>query len=169
MKQWFAVYAALRCEFQARGSLHELGYEAYCPAETKWASHAGRKVAVQRPYFARYLFVAVDYPTQGFDQIRTARGVDRVVGTAQGPIAIPLKWIDKLRTKEALRQFDETYTPELVWTKGVAVEVVGGAYDGFVGEVTRARGKRRVELLIRELGALGQGVVIDTTSIKAAA
>jgi transcriptional antiterminator NusG len=166
--QWFAVYAALRCEFQARAALTEAGYEAYCPAETKWAHHGRKKTAVQRPYFARYLFVGIDYPAQGFDLIRTARGVERLVGTTRGPIPIPYRWIDKLRTKETLRQFDETYTPELVWAKGDAVEVVGGAYDGFVGEVTRARGKRRVELLIRELGSLGQGVVIDTTSIKVA-
>lgn len=165
---WFTVYVELRREQLVQAELRLRGFDAYTPCETVWASHGGKKTAVQRPFLPRYVFVGLDPEARNFPLVAATRGVDRVIGTAAGPTRIPYSWVAKLRAKEAMRGFDETYTPELVWAPGQKVQIVSGPYEGHLGEVIRARGKKRIELFIAALGALGDGLVADMEIVREA-
>jgi transcriptional antiterminator RfaH len=167
---WYAVYCNVRCEYRAQAGLREAGFDAYCPSETKWAHHARRKVAVQRPYLARYLFVGVDHERQGFHQIRGTDGVERIVGVTGTPVRIPYGWIKDLREAETLGEFDYTVDRNrLVVEPGRQVRVIGGPFTGFMAKIIEARGDKRVRVLLQEMGKLAPGPLeIDIEKLEAA-
>lgn len=62
-RAWFALY--VRSEFRAEESLRELGFDAYCPTETKWHRHRRIRRVVRWPLLPGYLFTELEATQHG--------------------------------------------------------------------------------------------------------
>jgi transcriptional antiterminator RfaH len=150
---WFVVYTNINCEQRAKKGLDALGYTTFLPVVKKWIRHARRRVAVERPLFARYLFVALDPARDGWFAIRTTHGVERVLARDGVPESVPAAAIATLMAAERAGRFDLTLAaPRLKAGDKVAVE--GGPFGDFVAEVATADDGKRVEVLHRLFGRL---------------
>lgn len=162
-KAWYVIRSATRQEERAKAAILELGLDGddvYLPVETVWRKlhHRGRKVATA-PVLPGYLFVWSDVQTlaaiealeQVYEVMRAARADGRRV-----PVAVPVKDIARLQAAERSGAFDFTRNRRGVRVEpGEAVRVGedGGAYAGWVGEITKLRRSKRVEVLFRMIGA----------------
>ena len=150
---WFVVYTNINCELRAKKGLDALGYTTFMPVMKKWIRHARSRVAVERPLFTRYLFVALDPDRDGWFAIRTTHGVERVLARDGVPESVPAVAIEALMAAERAGRFDLTRAaPRLKAGDRVAVD--GGAFGDFVAEVATADDGKRVEVLHRLFGRL---------------
>ncbi len=88
---WFVVFCAHRSEFGIVESLLELGFDAYCPAETRWKRSARRKAPEKVALLPGYLFVGLDRDRHGdfpFPNVRSVEGVVGLLGIGE-PKAVP--------------------------------------------------------------------------------
>jgi transcription antitermination factor NusG len=165
--QWYAIRSILRGEFTAERELRGLGYDAYCPAETKWRTHAGRKDAVAYPYFARYLFVGMPADDLRFPDIRTSKGVERIIGTPKGPLRIPYKEISKWRAMQARGDWDQTKDhTTLVIEPGQPVNIIGGPYTGCTLQIVECKDGEERALVLMQMFAAWHDVSIDKRDIE---
>jgi transcriptional antiterminator RfaH len=166
--KWFVFCSATRAEKKATLGLIEAGFEAYCPEETKWVTHARKRIAVQRPLFSRYAFVRVDLSRQGFYDVRRVDGVDHIIGNQGTPIAVDQSHVTRLQTAQAAGLLDHTREPERQkWKAGQPVRVLSGPLQGFVGMVLKADQAKRVEILLTMLGSQ-RAVSVDAALLAGA-
>jgi len=167
-KTWFAVYTAVGCEVRATAGLVELArkrpdldMDVYCPMATRWWRHARQKKRVQRALLTRYLFIGIGSRDPDFYAIRAINGVESLVGVGGEPTTIRYELIEPLRMAETRGDFDLTREHELVkFSKGTKVKVVGGLFQGFIGEFEKAIGEKRAKVLLKELGrVVGAGPI----------
>lgn len=151
MASWFAVYTHVGREKRAEVALRERGFDAYMPAETRWRRHARTKSAVQRPLFTRYLFVGVQ-PGQSFHDIATADGVACIVGVMGAPKAIDYAFVEDLKAKQTMGAFDHTLVRKITFNPKDPIQIIGGAFQGFLGEIMRVEGDHRVRVMLKGLG-----------------
>lgn len=165
---WFALAVASRAERKIELELQDKGFDAYCPRETVWRSHAGKRDAVCRPLLPGYLFVAVDFPKRSFYEVESIFGVSGFLGYGGTPRGIPFRWVDELRQAEALGQFDKTAPKVLTLRQDQPVRVIAGPFKGLLGLVVQARtGEDRVRVMLEAFG--GAGVVnIDVAKLEVA-
>lgn len=165
---WYTLAVAPRAERKVEGELHEKGFDAYCPRETVWRSHAGKRDSVCRPLLPGYLFVSVDFPRRSFYEVEAIFGVSGFLGVGGAPRAIPFRWVDELRQAEALGQFDKTAPKVLVFKPDQPVRVTKGPLMGLLGYVVSAKsGEERVRVMLEAFG--GAGVVnIDVAKLEVA-
>lgn len=102
--QWFAVMTNPRCEETAARNLKRGGYYTFFPHERR---RRRRKRAnansfiiewVTRPYFNRYIFVALR-EGQGLYGVNEADGVSTVVYSGPDPLQIPIPVMDELMAR----------------------------------------------------------------------
>jgi transcriptional antiterminator NusG len=110
--------------------LESLGIRAFLPLVEEVHRWSDRKKAVSVPLFTSYLFVQI--PTSRESQVRVLRapGVVNFVGNHAGPLAIPEKEIDDVRSVLSQRV---DYSPYPFLKMGERVRIVGGALDGVEG------------------------------------
>lgn len=168
-RRWYAVRVEVRGELRVQSELRQLGFDAYCPCETKWVRHARRKDAVNRPYIPRYLFVGI-FEGQGFHQIHGVRGVECIIGTLGQPIPVDFDWVETMRHAEAIGWFDETIDRNrLVIEPGKPVRVIAGPFKGFMAKIVEAKGEGRVKVLLEAMGRVAPGTAeLDTDKLEAA-
>lgn len=141
--RWYAVHTNARGEWQAHKRLREQGYETLYLHRRATVSHARRKIGVLRPYFPRYLFVAV-LPGQSFAAINSTEGVSALVYFGDEPLVIPQRVIAELRTRcdqTGLVPEEVAKTAHLM-AEGTEVHITSGTFAGFVGTVALDTGKQ---------------------------
>lgn len=165
---WFALAVACRAERKIELELHDKGFDAYCPRETVWRSHAGKRDAVCRPLLPGYLFVAVDFPRRSFYEVESIFGVSGFLVVGGAPRGIPFHWVDELRQAEAVGKFDKTAPKVIALRQDQPVRVISGPFKGLLGLVVQARtGEDRVRVMLEAFG--GAGVVsIDAAKLEVA-
>jgi transcriptional antiterminator RfaH len=147
-RAWHVVRTNVNCENRARKGIEALRFEIYMPVEHKWIRHMRKRQRVARPIFARYLFVHFDAAREHWYPIRLTHGVESILTTDRHvPACVPDGWIENFRRAEAAGVFDRT-RESAAFEKGAKVKVEDGPFAGLVGEVLRADGKRRVEVLL---------------------
>ena len=164
---WFVVYTNINCEQRAKKGLDALGYTTFLPVVKKWIRHARTRVAVERPLFTRYLFVALDPARDGWFAIRATHGVERVLARDGVPESVPDAAISTLMTAARAGRFDLTRAPPRL-NAGDTVAVDGGPFGDFVAEVATADDGKRVEVLHRLFGRLTR-MKVDLARVRQAA
>lgn len=160
---WYVCRVISRQERKIVASLEEKGLTAYCPMERKWSLHARPKVAVSRALFPGYVF-AILPDDEALDEARKDRRVREIMCDKFGnPIVASTRSLRGLFIADMFHEFDHTYVapkPKKVkgrryspkWKPGQQVKIVSGAMEGFVGQVIRAKGKARFDLLLNIFG-----------------
>ncbi|MGA2427004.1 MAG: UpxY family transcription antiterminator [Candidatus Acidiferrum sp.] len=124
------MYTKSRQERVAAGVLENLGIRVFLPLITEVHRWSDRKKEVTVPLFASYLFVQI--PSSRESQVRVLKvpGVINFVGNQLGPLAVPEKEIEDVRSVLSER-IDCSPCPFL--NIGERVRIIGGALDGIEG------------------------------------
>lgn len=152
MTQWFAIRTATRQELKAVTSLRELDIFAYCPVETRWRRTPRTRTKADVPLFTGYIFAQLD--AVGIALAHEADGVHAVVGAFRDRPTIEAGKIEALQQAQADGLFDHTLSdpPIKAFSKGEKLKVIDGPFSGWIGEVTRAKGKNRLMLMTQMFG-----------------
>jgi transcription antitermination factor NusG len=127
---WYAITTRSRQEKVAANVLEGLGVRAFLPLVEEVHKWSDRKKTVSVPLFASYLFVQIPPSREAQVQVLRAPCVVSFVGNHCGPLAIPEKEIDDVRSV-VLKGVDYSLYPYL--KTGDQVRIVGGALDGIEG------------------------------------
>jgi transcription antitermination factor NusG len=100
---WFAAYTWPRMEAVANESLRWQGYRTFYPFRREQVKRklpnrtSFRLIWVERPYFERYLFFAMEgRDGESFAQINATAGITTTVNLGDAPLRIPDRVMDEL-------------------------------------------------------------------------
>ncbi|MHC4528456.1 MAG: transcription termination/antitermination protein NusG [Planctomycetota bacterium] len=151
---WYAIYTRSRHEKVVRQVLEDRRIESFLPLRNIVSQWKDRRKSVQKPLFPGYLFVRAQ--EHQLWQVTVIRGVAYVVGTGTGPVPVPDKQV------EAVRSLVEGPYPAVPWPllqKGKRVRVTAGPLAGLETFIIGRRGSTTchivvtVELLGRSVAA----------------
>jgi transcription antitermination factor NusG len=140
---WFAVYTMPQSEESVRRVLDTKRVESFFPTyevQRVWKNR--QRVKSNRPLFPSYVFVRINGQQRGV-VLRTPNAL-RIVGNHLGPVAIPDREVDMLRS-ETYRNRLEPYR-ELVIGKKVRIRC--GPMEGLEGTLIEKRNSLRFILTV---------------------
>ncbi len=161
---WYAIMTGPRMEQVADANLRQQGYRTFYPFERV---RQRRKIPnreqfliewVNKPYFPRYLFVALRKPTESIYAVNQTDGVSTVVYCGDEPLPIPHEVMDELMSradvKGTVREIDTLARKK--FTKGEQVKFVEESpFAGFIAVVSLDSGKA-VRVWIETLGRMSE-------------
>jgi transcription antitermination factor NusG len=133
---WFAVHTNARAEWMAHCRLKEQGYDSLYLHFLGLVRHARRQIAVLKPYFPRYLFVAIG-PGQSFGPVNRTIGVASIVHRGDEPLWIPDPVIAELRSRGNAAGLigPEEIRKRALLKRGSQVRILQGPLEGFLATV----------------------------------
>jgi transcriptional antiterminator NusG len=141
--KWFAVYTMPQSEQAVRRMLDIKQIESFLPTfETHRVWKNRQKVKIQSPLFPSYMFVHID-PRRRSSVLGT-KGVLRIIGNSQGPLPVPDKEIQFLRSDGRQTKVE----PYLDLVVGKKVRIRSGAMEGLEGTLVEKRNNLRFVLTI---------------------
>lgn len=109
----------------------------------------GRFVREARPMFTGYLFVAMDLAAGRWRAVNSTYGISRLVSFGGVPAAVPTDLVSQIMLRcdasGMVRPFSEL-------SEGDRVRLTTGPFAGFVAEIDRIDGDRRLWVLLDMLG-----------------
>ena len=153
MMRWYVVHTQPQAETRALWHLRRQGFECFMPRIRKLVRHARKVEARLAPLFPRYLFVHLRLDAVRWRSINGTRGVVTLLANGDTPLPVADGTVETL-----YRQCDAQDAVPLstlgLFTKGLKVRIVGGAFAGQVCEVAEAPSQdcERVRLLLNFLG-----------------
>lgn len=163
-KRWFAVHTLARQEMKASVHLQAQNYEIFCPTIFKTVRHARKLRMVKAPLFPRYIFVRLDLKCDRWSSINGTFGVSRLVMANDRPAPVPKGLVEALITatdSQNVIRLDQDLDI------GDKISILAGPFAGFVGELARFNGSKRVQVLLEAMG--GQiSIAIDSANLRKA-
>jgi transcriptional antiterminator RfaH len=156
MENWFVLNTKPKKEFHVEKTFREAGFKIYNPKYLK-----ENRIM---PFFSGYEFICFDYPSQ-YQLVRFTRGVKRVVGNKEGPIALLESVIYEIQSREVdgfieLQKYGEEPA------EGDEIEVAEGPLKGLKGIFQKQIGeKERVMILLNYVSYQGQ-LLIEKQKLK---
>jgi transcription antitermination factor NusG len=139
--RWFAVYTMPQSEQAVRRLLDIRQIESFLPTyETQKVWKNRQRVKLNRPLFPSYVFVHIHSLQRG--SVLCAPGALRILGNGHGPLPIPDREIEFLRSRG---QRIEPY-PE--FALGEKVRIRSGPMQGLEGTLVQKRNSLRFVLTI---------------------
>ena len=132
--EWFAVWTRSRQEKFVAKMLGTLDVPHFLPLRSETRQWSDRNKAVTFPLFSGYLFVKMNPLMDSRLQVLKTPGIVGFVGNQKGPLAIPDKQIEDIRTLLA-GNVECTVLPLL--EEGDLVRVVRGTLAGVEGRLIR--------------------------------
>ena len=145
---WFAVWTRSRQEKVAASMLETLGVPHYLPLKSEVRQWSDRKQTVHVPLFSGYLFVRMNPKSDGRLQVLKTPGIAGFVGNSSGPLPIPDRQIEAIRT--VLTQRLECSALPLL-EEGDRVRVATGPLAGVEGFLLRGNSISRLLISIEML------------------
>jgi transcriptional antiterminator RfaH len=142
-KAWYVVQTKPRQESRARDNLRRQGFHCLLPLLQVEKIRRGKRLFVNEPLFARYIFVELVCTDQDWGTIRSTRGVIRLVQFGGVPAKLPEGWVEGFlsRDRKPVRLFDA----------GQRVLVTDGPFTGLEGIYQLADGETRAIVLFELL------------------
>ena len=141
--RWFAVYTMPQSEQAVRRLLDIKQIESFLPTyETQKVWKNRQRVKLNRPLFPSYVFVHIHSLQRG--SVLGAPGALRILGNGHGPLPIPDREIEFLRSN-ARGQRIEPY-PE--FAVGEKVRIRSGPMQGLEGTLVQKRNSLRFVLTV---------------------
>lgn len=173
---WFAAQTEPGRELVALHGFTALGWAAFVPFGWKFsrARRARNETFVMRRRVGLpgYVFMVAPRDRRGDLRICEAvgvLGVQRVVATAAGPLPIRADAISLLRLAEAKGAYDVNEAPSRgpLWEldAGVAVKIVSGPFEGFLGVTLEHSTASRVKVLDHLFGRVLNVKLDDITPL----
>lgn len=162
--RWFAVCTAPACERRVARELIALGFKTYCPLGQKYVffqqgKRTKQRIIKQFPLLSRYIFVGAP---QGMYVSKHAN--DRIVsvlGDSGGPLPIRWEALAAINNCELGGEWDDArFRPELSFTTGARVKLIGGPFQGLQATVDAHESETRLRVLVRMFDSVCP-VVID--------
>jgi transcription antitermination factor NusG len=144
---WFAIQAKPFRENLAAGALAEFDVEVFLPRIRQEQSVCGALRVVAKPLFAGYFFARFN-PVLLLETVRYAKGVVRVVGTSQFPVAIEPAIIQCIR--ERVQDDGFVHLERRSFRPGDKVSIDRGPFAGWMGKVERECDDRKRVLILLE-------------------
>ena len=151
--QWFALYTTPRHEKHVSEILTQRSIETFLPlyrTTKRWKK--SRPVVLELPLFPTYVFVRIAREARG--AVLRMPGVLSIVGSAQGPWALPDVEVDALRSGLLERKME----PHPYLNVGERVRIKAGVMAGVEGILVRKKNDFRVVL---SLDAIMRSVAVE--------
>jgi transcription antitermination factor NusG len=141
-----AIWTRSRQEKVASTILNDLGVQHYLPLKSELRQWSDRKQMVEIPVFSGYLFVCINPSLKNSRlQVLKTPGVVAFVGNQSGPLPIPDKEIEDIRTVLAARV---AYSPCTSLSMGDRVRVIRGSLAGVEGTLAETNSGARLVVSI---------------------
>jgi transcriptional antiterminator RfaH len=164
--RWYVVQTNVNSEARAAQNLIRQGFEIYLPRYLKRRRHARKVDFAAKPFFPRYMFVAIDMATQRWRSIQSTFGVSRLVSNGDYPAIVPESIVHALRAREDDKGFIQ-FESKPVFAVGDKVRVLAGAFMDNAGLFSGMADRDRVSILLELLGRKVR-VLLDADMITAA-
>jgi len=156
MEKWYVINTKPKREFDVERLFQEGGITVYTPRYKE-----GEKV---RPFFPGYQFIYFSYPEQ-YKLVKYTRGVKRIVGNDDGPIALEEKVIQEMKARE-VGGYIEFAKHGVEPALGDEIEVVEGPLKGLRGIFKKDLSDQdRVMILLNYVSYQGQ-LLIEKKKLK---
>lgn len=173
--RWVVLQVTQRQERWVRDELQEQGVDAYVPLHITAAPKAKRKQTRTRALMPGYVFARLP-DDESIDIALALRPVRAILCRDGKPLRVSPLAIGSMILFEACHAFDETWQPPPVkgrryshrWKRGDRVKIEGTAFDGFIAQVLRGRGRDQMEVLLTLFGRPTEVVVPHRQLVKAA-
>lgn len=162
---WYAVHTHAREETKALAHLERQNFEVYLPRYARKIRHARKTELVVRPFFPRYLFVALDLASQGWRSIRSTCGVSDIVCFGDRPAPLPTGFVESLRNREDASGCLGVVRQNV--QRGDSIVVLEGPFSHLLGVCEAVAENERVTILLELLGRKVR-VVLDGDMVEAA-
>ena len=156
MEKWYVISTKSKKEFDVEKLFHEGGITVYTP---KYRD--GNRV---KPFFPGYQFIYFSYPEQ-YKLVKYTRGVKRIVGNDEGPIALDDNIIGEIKARE-IDGYIEFAKYGVEPAVGDEIEVVEGPLKGLRGIFKKdLTDQDRVLILLSYVSYQGQ-LLIEKKKLK---
>jgi transcriptional antiterminator RfaH len=151
MNRWYLVQTKPAGEVTALRNLARQGYEVYYPRLAQSVVYAGKMRERVGALFPRYIFVRVVEGAQALAPINSSKGVLSVVRFGATYAHVPDQVVDELRARaDAFTGLHRLRADKL--SRGTAVRIIAGPFEGLEGVFGRHVGPERVTVLLTLLG-----------------
>lgn len=140
---WVVVTTHPHREGFAIENLKRQKYNVYCPMMIKRIKHARRAYDALRPLFPGYVFVQTT--ANRCRPILGTYGIRSMVCNGDVPSFLPAGFIESMKAREINGAI---WKPETPFAPGQTVTIVGGQFDGLVGQIIEIRERDRILLLL---------------------
>jgi transcription antitermination factor NusG len=156
MLSWFVISTKPKKEFHVEKMFLQGGIPVYNPKY--------REGGLIKAFFTGYEFVFFDYPEQ-FKLVKYTRGVKRIVGNDEGPIALDEGFVTEIRSRE-VDGFIELQKYGVQPEVGDEIEVAAGPFKGLRGVFKKdLTDQDRVLILLNCVSYQGR-LVIEKDKLK---
>lgn len=153
-RAWFVLQTAVHGEDKVAKALAEMGFQSYAPMMRKDIWHRQKTKLVTRKFrlFNRYLFAYLPIDAGQWKTLEDIKEVDYVLGANGVPCPVPAAEIERFKSAEAARLFDDTKQDR--FPMGSRVRAVGGPFGGFAGRVVSVAGRGIVHAMLEIFGRM---------------
>jgi transcriptional antiterminator RfaH len=148
---WLLLQVKPRQELRALENLERQNGECYCPRIQVEKLSRGERIKVKEPLFPGYLFINAQPEKNGltYTNIRSSRGVSKIVGFGVEPTKIPEDLIQEIKLLEQSNLTD--VNAEGLPQTGDQVNILDGPFKGLQAVYSHTHGKQRCIVLINFL------------------
>ena len=143
--RWVALNTHPHREHIALAHLRRQHFTVYCPMERRRVRHARRTADVTRPLFPGYIFAAVTPDLTAWRPMLSTVGVRTLIRTGDRLAFLDDALIRALQAREIAGVIARPATP---YTRGQAVRLAGGPFDGLVATLVDMDTRHRLVLLM---------------------
>jgi transcriptional antiterminator RfaH len=148
-RNWFVIRTKAGDEHRAEGNLLNQEIETFLPLFKNYYYRNGKMIQTVRPLFPNYLFARLSLDLH-FTKVRWTRGVSRVLGNREGPVAVSELIVQTIRDRVGK---DNLIELEDEIKEGDLVRVTSGPLKDLIGVFQKKRsGKDRVRILLNLIG-----------------
>jgi len=94
---WYVLHTKSRFENVVNEGLEKKSIEVFLPKVTVRSKRRDRKAMIRVPLFPGYVFVKTDLAPQSHLEIVKTAGAVRLIGSHQGPVAVPDETVASLK------------------------------------------------------------------------
>ena len=153
MKNWNLLMTKPKEDDRAETNLLNQDYELFRPMIRQFKVKKGKQVAVIEALFPGYLFIRLDDVLGNWSQIRSTRGVSKLVRFTELPAIVPDTLIAALQGQCFEGNIiDTTEERPFVYNKGDEIEITEGSFRGITAIIKEQLAEDRVLLLLTLLG-----------------
>ncbi|MFB9146244.1 transcription/translation regulatory transformer protein RfaH [Halomonas alkalicola] len=146
--RWYVIQCKGGESFRAAEHLANQGYEVFHPVLEVQKKRRGKLEWVSEPLFPYYLFIHLDRLVSNWRPIRSTRGVLKLVGFGDMPVAVSDALITTLREHGSER---DDATVNLYFRTGEPVTITEGPFKDLQAVFASHKGEERAIVLLNLL------------------
>ncbi|MBZ9556607.1 MULTISPECIES: transcription/translation regulatory transformer protein RfaH [unclassified Modicisalibacter] len=147
--RWYLIQCKGGESFRASDNLANQGYEIFHPVLQVQKKRRGKLCWLDEPLFPYYLFIRLDKLASNWRPIRSTRGVLKLVGFGDAPVAVDDALVETLRGNAAASV--DARGVNVYFRAGEAVEIGEGPFRALSAVFERQKGEERAIVLLNLL------------------